>query len=201
MANEDLERRQDALAKEVESRQQMASLRTPSSSSIPSESFQDGSQGESDTAQSYTRFRKHVRDHILSFREGVLALLGWNVKVLQHDGQVVWLLTSLYSKHGDQSLMFKLLPADDGQEAVFDLLRTPWASELVQDRQARAYLEVCGSLPALLAHATMDLVTGRQERNSGRSPAAPDLETATPEAADNVPTTLNASDLPPVAPL
>lgn len=103
------------------------------------------------------RFKKATKKYVKDFREGIYGLLGWRVEMKGEGSQIHWHLTSRFQ--GGQVLIFQLRPAEVGLLAEFDLLCTPWAEQLQDDREAMAYLEVYQSIPGFLAHLTADLLT------------------------------------------
>lgn len=108
-------------------------------------------------AKQLERFRKATRKYVADFRDGIAALLGWRIEMKGDSGE--WILTSCYGDTKNQELSVQCRPRRAGRPAQFDLLGTPWAEQLMDDRQAMAYLEVYNSMPAFLSHITMDLVS------------------------------------------
>lgn len=98
-----------------------------------------------------TATKKYVKD----FREGIFGLLGWKAEVVSDDGGQQWRFTSKY-REGEELLFAKNPAEESGQRPTFDILATDWAEQLMEDRQAIAYIEVFRSFPGLLAHVTMD---------------------------------------------
>lgn len=102
------------------------------------------------------RFKKATKKYVQEFREGIYGLLGWKVEMREVASGMQWVLSSRYQEGG---LIFQLRPGGPGQVAEFDLLHTPWAEQLQEDRQAMAYLEIYRSIPGFLSHLTTDLLT------------------------------------------
>jgi len=102
------------------------------------------------------RLRKATKKYVTDFREGIAALLGWRIE-MKDTGE--WIISSNYGNAKHHEIAFQCRPRKHGNPAEFDLLSTPWAEMLLEDREALACLEVYNSIPAFLAHVTMDMVS------------------------------------------
>lgn len=151
-SSRELEQQQERMLAEMEEQEAQMAARASQQGDLPS---QTSCSGPERPGLQLDRFRKATRKHVQDFREGIYGLLGWRVEMKEEDCAMCWHLKSRFS---DKELVFRLRPAELGRGAEFDLLGTPWAERLLEDRHAMAYLEAHGSVPGFLAAITTELL-------------------------------------------
>lgn len=118
--------------------------------------LQAGDAEKLQAARQLDRAKKAMKKCVQEFRAGIFCLLGWKLE-MKGDNNLTWHFTSRYQP--GKELVFLLRPADVDNETEFDLLSTPWAEQLQEDKQTMAYLNVYRSIPGFLAHITTDLLS------------------------------------------
>lgn len=104
--------------------------------------------------------QRGVKKHVLDYKEGVAALLGWHVEMREESDSSRWHLSSKLHTQEGQSLIFQK-KRGSGRRIEFELMSTPWAQQLQEDQQAISYITFYRSIPGFLAHITDDLLAKR----------------------------------------
>ncbi|KAF2072337.1 hypothetical protein CYY_006350 [Polysphondylium violaceum] len=105
-----------------------------------------------DSEKKLDRLKLVFKQKINEFREGVYALLGYKIDV---DQQNRYKLQSMYAEKESDYLMFQYTANKGGRVGNMELLETAFTDSL--DREIKAYLFTCKSIPSFLSQVTIEL--------------------------------------------
>jgi len=105
-----------------------------------------------DCEKKLDRLKLVFKQKINEFREGVYALLGYKIDV---DPQNRYKLQSMYAEKESDYLMFQYTTNKGGRVGNMELLETEFTNSL--DREIKAYLFTCKSIPSFLSQVTIEL--------------------------------------------
>ncbi|EGC35119.1 hypothetical protein DICPUDRAFT_152585 [Dictyostelium purpureum] len=105
-----------------------------------------------DSEKKLDRLKLIFRQKINEFREGVYALLGYKIEV---DTNGLYKLQSMYAESENDFLIFKNNTSGSNKTIQMELLETDFTRNL--DKEIKAYLFTCKSIPSFLSQVTIDL--------------------------------------------